>query len=324
MWGWIGNGSIEYAAARLMKRHADSIWKYLDKAGRLLFAVARWNEEAGDKTYRPLTWVRRPDGRTEWALQHLDSPRPLYGLDQIALSPLSSVVIVEGEKSVDAARGVFPSSVIVTSPGGCNAVEQADWSVLNGRPRALIWGDADDAGEKYARDVARLLSRLGIAEILVVDSAGLASITPDGTKREAKKGWDVADAVADGWPSKKLRKAVLAHAAKFDPGPSFISFGPFQMTEKGLTADIEKGAGAKGTHIAWRTLREQTFRISGRNRFRMTPRKTIRERPNMLWLNNFSWLTPQSVDNQSPHQIPCYQGKIQGKIQKAGLSEEDH
>ena len=73
--------AVEQAAARLMNRPADFIWRYFDEFGRLLFAVARWNEKDNDKTFRPLTWVRRSDGSEGWALQHLDAPRPLYGLD---------------------------------------------------------------------------------------------------------------------------------------------------------------------------------------------------------------------------------------------------
>ena len=235
---------VEQAAARLMKRPADFIWRYLDELGHLLFAVARWNEEDNDKTFRPLSWVRRPDGRTEWALQHLDTPRPLYGLDQLAASPSTSIVIVEGEKAADAARLVFPSSVVLTSPGGANAAEWADWSVLRGRPRALVWGDADDAGERYAHNVAHILSGLEVAEICVVDGITLASIRPDGGKREPKKGWDVADAITtDRWPVKELRRAAFAHAVAFVPDPSFISFGTFEMTANCLTAKVEKGKG---------------------------------------------------------------------------------
>ena len=50
---------------------------------------------------------------------------------------------------------------------------------------------------------------------------------------------------------------------------------------------------AKDTHIGLGTSREQSFRISRRIRFRMTPKETIRERPNVLQQNIFSWLTTQ-------------------------------
>ena len=257
--------AVEQAAARLMKRPADFIWRYFDEFGRLLFAVARWNEKDNDKTFRPLTWVRRSDGREGWALQHLDAPRPLYGLDQLPASPSASIVIVEGEKAADAARLVFPSSVVVTSPGGANAAEQTDWSVLRGRPRALVWGDADEAGERYAHNVAHILSGLDVAEIRIVDSIALASIRPDGGKREPEIGWDVADAIgADRWSIKELRKAAFTHAVAFDPGPSFISFGPFEMTAKGLTAEVKTGKGDKATiETVWVC---RSFEVVGRAR----------------------------------------------------------
>src|SRR5271166_2543867 len=42
-----------------------------------------------------------------------------------------------------------------------------------------------------------------------------------------------------------------------------------------------------------RTSREQSFRISGRIRFRMTPKETIRERANILSQITFNWLGRQ-------------------------------
>ena len=46
------------------------------------------------------------------------TPRPLYNLSELALRPDSPVLIVEGEKTADAAK-LFPDYVVVTSSGRC-------------------------------------------------------------------------------------------------------------------------------------------------------------------------------------------------------------
>jgi hypothetical protein len=49
---------IEQAALSLGRTKPDQLWKYLDGAGKLLFAVARWNDAAGKKVrFLPISWV---------------------------------------------------------------------------------------------------------------------------------------------------------------------------------------------------------------------------------------------------------------------------
>jgi hypothetical protein len=92
--------------------------------------------------------------RLDVALEgHSRAKAALYGLDWLAKHPDASVVICEGEKSADAAAGVCPNSVCITSPGGSQAASKADWSPLEAR-RILVWPDADEPGAKYAATVA--------------------------------------------------------------------------------------------------------------------------------------------------------------------------
>ena len=172
---------IEQAAASLGRSVPDSLWKYHDGNRNLLFAVARWNGPTGKKAkILPISWIRDASGTERFALKHQPSPRPLYGLPDLSERPNASVVVVEGEKCVDAAKAVFPSSVVVTSPGGSNGALQADWTPLAGRSRALIWPDLDAPGIKYATTVANILVDLGIPEILIVDPQRLAEVDPSG------------------------------------------------------------------------------------------------------------------------------------------------
>ena len=220
---------IEQAAASLGRSLPDNLWKYHDGDGSLLFAVARWNDANGNKaSFLPISCVRGADGTERFAFKHLPAPRPLYGLPDLRKRPNAPVVIVEGEKCADAAKAVFPSSVVVTSPGGSNGAAQVDWAPLAGRSRVLIWPDLDAAGTKFATAVASILSGLGIPEILIVDAQRIAHGTAQ-NKRETVAGWDIADAVAEGSEGSALRVAAIAAAQSYRPGPRFLSFGNFTM-----------------------------------------------------------------------------------------------
>jgi hypothetical protein len=83
--------------------------------------------------------------------------KPLYNLDRIAANPAAPVWIVEGEKAADALTKL---GVIATTSGGTDSAGRADWAPLRGRD-CRLWRDNDDAGEKYADDVATILSGLG-------------------------------------------------------------------------------------------------------------------------------------------------------------------
>src|SRR5262245_58193395 len=52
----------------------------------------------------------------------------------------------------------------------------------------------------------------------MVDAHALASRTPDGTTREPPPGWDVADAINEGWHPEALRKAADEAAKPWAPG----------------------------------------------------------------------------------------------------------
>jgi putative DNA primase/helicase len=173
----------------------------------------------------------RENGRLTWRWKAVPEPRPLYGLDRLAKRPDASVAICEGEKSADAAARIFPNSVCITSPGGSQAASKADWSPLEGR-RVLVWPDADEPGAKYAATVAGNLHGLG-CEVSITDAMALASMGPDGGKREPEKGWDAADAITE-WPDVgALRKAAVDLATPYVATPT-INVAPAAKLRRGL------------------------------------------------------------------------------------------
>jgi uncharacterized protein (DUF927 family) len=236
-------------------------WVYRDTAGAPLFEVLRFDQSDGCKEFRPLTLWRDAQG-LRWRWKSIPGSRPLYKLDELAKRPEAAVVICEGEKSADAAAGIFLKSVAVTSPGGAKAADKADWKFLRGR-KVLIWPDADEPGRDYAAKVAATLTALD-CEVSIIDAEALARTAPGGGTREPpKEGWDAADAVAE-WPDLlALRQAAVSSSTSFDV-PAFISFDDFEVNERGLSREVTRGRGEKAQTVTVRV--SAPFEILGRGR----------------------------------------------------------
>jgi putative DNA primase/helicase len=147
---------------------AEHVWPY--GSG---FLVCRFP----GKKIRPLWW----DGTT-WIWKAPPAPRPLYRLDALRQHPDAPVLIVEGEKTADAAQLLFPSAVAITWPSGCKATAKADWSPLANR-RCVLWPDADDVGREAMAKLVPRLHAVGVEQVRIVHPP---ADVPDG--------WDLADA----------------------------------------------------------------------------------------------------------------------------------
>lgn len=173
------------------KRTPDAMWPYLDSTGKsFLLIICRWNPPAANKEIRQLT--PRASG---WTWKGHPDPRPLYGLDILAARQDAPVLVCEGEKAAEAARPLAPDHVVITWPGGAQAVGKADWHPLAGR-RVTLWPDADEPGRKAMLKVRDLLGSIA-ASVTIVDldpvRAALGGTLPPK--------WDLADAPADWTPA---------------------------------------------------------------------------------------------------------------------------
>jgi len=178
---------------------AAKVWRYHDRRGQLVGAVCRYNLPDGNKEIRTAIYAEHAKFGRQWRFQGFPRPRPIFNLDQLAARPEASVLIVEGEKSCDAAAVLLPDHVAITSPGGNSAAKLADWSALAGRD-VTIWPDSDPAGAKYAAAVAALLLKLMPAPTVAIIAA------PEGVA----KGWDAADAASEGWDTTRAAELVAA------------------------------------------------------------------------------------------------------------------
>ena len=124
---------------------ATQVWVYRSVDGLPLHMVARFERETAEGRIEKQTlpysfgrrvWTTKAGNRldqTGWHFKAPLPPRPLYGLDRLAVRPGAPVMLLEGEKAADAAALLFPDYVAVCSQGGSNAGAKADWAPLSGR-----------------------------------------------------------------------------------------------------------------------------------------------------------------------------------------------
>lgn len=149
----------------------------------------------------------RPDGKSIFQYhQRADGsivpggcaePWPL--LNRAAIRTDSRVIVVEGEKCVEALHGV--GIIATTAPGGAGKgkAEHTDWSPLAGKT-AYLWPDNDEGGIAYMQDVAAILGRLSPpASVCWIDPAMLG-LKPKG---------DAADMLAELQCEADLKRATI-------------------------------------------------------------------------------------------------------------------
>ena len=168
----IASETPQHAARRLLAGalregfRPVALHEYRSADGEPLFWRARLRHPDGRKAIRPIRWSGE-----RFELGEPPAPaagRPLYGLDRLAARPGESVIVAEGESCADALAAL---GLLATTSGGSDSAGRADWQPLAGRD-VLIWPDADEAGARYAAEVAERLRALG-CRVRVVDVAAL-------------------------------------------------------------------------------------------------------------------------------------------------------
>jgi putative DNA primase/helicase len=213
--------------AHTIRGKPECTWAYHDAEGNLLGYIWRFTKSSGGKDIVPFMFCRHSrSGKTEWRNIQFAEPRPLY-VPGIDFSLSKTKLIVEGEKCADAAHGLVGERFDVVSwPGGGKAVEKVDWSRFTEGDKIIIWPDCDAQREKISKEekeagfeadqkpylpeqkqpgiaaaekIATKLVALGcIVRLVQIPAPG-----------EKPAGWDVADAIADGWTAEQVIDFVL-------------------------------------------------------------------------------------------------------------------
>ena len=186
----------------LLAGYRVTVFAYRDEDGAILQLVIRFDHPSEKKEIRPLRYLGRDkDGLPMFWMTAIDAPRLLYGLYDLAQRPDATVLVVEGEKTADAGRRLFPEMVTVTWMSGAASVALADMAPLAGR-KIIIWPDNDIAGRKAGRQFAALALSAGADSVALVD-----------VPREFGDGWDLADEVPEE-PSKAYPLRHLLETAR--------------------------------------------------------------------------------------------------------------
>jgi len=164
-----------------------NIWTFRNSAQEVLgytIRIDRPNNNGGTtKDILPIHYFHTEDG-SGWKIKgHGHVRDPIYGLDRLANAPTKPVLLVEGEKTADAAANLCADYVAISWMGGANRMGNVDWSALAGRS-VTYWPDADDAGERTTEVAKDRLKSAGVAELRIVQ-------LPFGLP----KGWDLADVI---------------------------------------------------------------------------------------------------------------------------------
>jgi hypothetical protein len=223
-------------------------WTYRDASGFIIGHVCRFQTQGG-KEYRP--YFRNDKGGFRW--KFAKAPHPLFGLDALYRRSKARVLIVEGEKAAEAAKRLLPYWCVATSPCGAGAVSKADWRPMKGRT-ITIWPDADDVGLLYAEKVVECCFEIGAKSVSIVKPPS-----------DVIKGWDAADALADGWTEeiteqflkkaepvksqmKKLKPLNLDEFLALELPPKEMLLAPF-LPVKGLV-ELYASRGIGKTYLA--------------------------------------------------------------------------
>jgi hypothetical protein len=186
-------------------------WKYKTAEGKTAFYIQRFDTEKSKET-RPVSYNPEKD---DWQYRLPQEPLPLYNLDLIESDKEATVIVVEGEKTADAAAKLFPGHVCITSAGGSNNALKSDWSPLYGRKVTLI-PDADEPGVKYVQSVAAELAVNG-ANVSIIDTTeqGWSNSEDVADHSELDSGWlDNAIPLSDWKQLKEMDQYIVEAAAR--------------------------------------------------------------------------------------------------------------
>lgn len=166
------------------------VHEYRTRQGHLLGTMTRFEKiEAADfigkraKKFIPTFYFIRDD-RAQW-LYRAPILKPFYNLP--SLNKDGPVILVEGEKTCDAAIPHFPNQPVLSPMGGLQGFIKSDFASLQGRD-VVIWPDGDMAWKQNAEMWAVTLEE-------AVNSIKIVHLPNAITAAHPK--WDLADPITD-------------------------------------------------------------------------------------------------------------------------------
>lgn len=195
-----------------------NIYEYKSKDGALIGYTIRIMESRADKETGEIRQVKQvmpvaycyneSKNRSRWQLKGFvdeNGKKPIYNAHLLTEDPSKPVLIVEGEKSADAASRILPDYNVVSWMGGSSGVKRVDWSQLQGKD-VIIWPDNDSPGIAAANQIVSAIDKAngfyGLAKIVDVESMTLSDK------------WDLADKLPDHLTYKEIESVLEENLTK--------------------------------------------------------------------------------------------------------------
>ena len=185
----------------------NHIWEYHTRDGKIAGWIVRYNQPNGGKEIVPYVWTRdRQNGREAIKPRAMPEPRPLYRLHELLKNDQAPVLLVEGEKTSEAAAKLFPNWQVTTIAGGSSSIRKTDLTPLHGR-KLILFSDHDQPGYNMIGTIAHALADHSEIYILMWPKKWPSQIN-NGAEYHLDKGADADDHYNAGWREEHLRQAV--------------------------------------------------------------------------------------------------------------------
>lgn len=176
--------------------------EYRNRDKQLLGYTIRMEDRDGRKQVLPVAYCHNEiKGKSRWQLKGFsdNGTKPIYGLEKLSQCPNKLILIVEGEKTADAASILLPDYNVISWMGGAQAVDKVDWSKLAGRV-VSIWPDNDKPRMMAAKSIANHIDCSngfsGLVSIVDTENLGLP------------KKWDLADELPNSMKHTNLNEII--------------------------------------------------------------------------------------------------------------------
>jgi len=187
-----------------------SYYRYYSSKGIAVGCVVRCDMDIeGDKvkSFAQFSYDRIKE---KWQGSWSGEGKPLYNLQEIVTRVDAPIMIVEGEKTAEAAKLLFPDYIITTSCMGSASPRSSNWSFLRNRD-VIIAPDNDKTGAKYARNLNDILAKTEAKSIRGLDVKKLGRFTiVDGKPQQRDEPipdkYDLADNAVDGWTAELIEE----------------------------------------------------------------------------------------------------------------------
>ncbi len=187
-----------------------TFYRYYSSKGVPVGCVVRCDKNIGGDKVKSFAQFSYDRIKEKWQSSWSGDSKPLYNLQEIVTRPDAPVMIVEGEKTAEAAKLLFPEYVITTSCMGSASPRSSDWTFLKNRD-VTIAPDNDTIGTKYASTLNNILRRVEAKSIRSLDVKKLGRYTivegkPQQRDEPVPDKYDLADVANDGWTAELINE----------------------------------------------------------------------------------------------------------------------